>query len=359
MALKRVQDLATPCLLVERRALEANLSRMARFFDGRRARLRPHFKSHKCTHIAQLQLAAGNAVGITCATLGEAEALVAAGIGDVLLANQVVGADKLARLVELNRRARVRCCVDSPAQVEALAEAGRSGGVSLGMLVELDVGMGRCGVDAVEEVAELAWLACRLDGVVFDGLQAYEGHAVLVDDPAERAERARRALERTAAVRVALENGGTAVARLSSGGTGTYDITGAAGHVDEVQAGSYALMDARYRRVRPEFENALFVLATVLHAEGPRAVLDVGAKGCGGEFGPPELAGLAVQPEGRRLSEEHLLVDGLTAELREGQKLRLVPGHGCTTCNLYDRLQLVDGEEVLEVWPIEASGWRR
>jgi D-serine deaminase-like pyridoxal phosphate-dependent protein len=351
-----VAELETPCLLVERSALEANLARMAAFFAGRAARLRPHFKSHKCSRIALRQLAAGNAVGITCAKLSEAEVLARAGVRDVLIANQLAGEGKLRRLAELNRSADVKCCVDAAWQVEALGTAARAAGVELGVLVELDVGMGRCGVADGEAALELAGAVGRSAGLRFLGIQAYEGHAVLVEDAAERRRLAERAMAEVLAARRRIERAGLAVGVVSSGGTGTYDLAGAAEGVDEIQAGSYALMDARYRRVRPEFANALFILATVISRSGGRAVLDVGVKGCGAEFGPPEVAGVPAGAATCRLSEEHCTVTGELGALAPGARVRLVPSHGCTTCNLHRQLHLVEGDRVLETWPIDGSG---
>jgi len=351
-----VAELDTPCLLVERSALDGNLARMAAFFAGRPARLRPHFKSHKCTRIALRQLAAGNSAGITCAKLAEAEALVRAGVRDVLIANQLAGEAKLRRLAELNRSAEVKCCVDAAWQVEALGSAARAAGVELGVLVELDVGMGRCGVATGEEVLALARLVGQTRGLRFLGLQGYEGHAVLVEDAAERGKLAARAMAELLSARRLVERAGLAVKTVSSGGTGTYDLTGAAQGVDEIQAGSYALMDAKYRRVRPEFANALFIVAAVISRTGGRAVLDVGVKGCGAEFGAPELAGLAPGAATCRLSEEHCTVTGDVGRLAPGGRVRLIPSHGCTTCNLYRELHLVDGDQVLETWPIDGAG---
>ena len=356
--MKRAADLDTPCLLVERAALERNLARMAGFFAGRRARLRPHFKTHKCTRIALRQLAAGNCAGITCAIVSEAEILAAAGVRDILIANQVLGAGKLRRLAELRRKVDVKCCVDDAAQLGPLAGAARAAGVELGVLVEIDVGLSRAGLDSAEEALELARLVARTPGLGFAGLQAYEGHACFVEDAARRGELAAAAAGKVLAVRRALEGAGLEVGLVSAGGTGTYDVTGLAEGIDELQVGSYALMDGRYRRVRPEFENALFLLSTVVSARGDRAVLDVGYKSCGAELAPPEIAGLAEQPETFRLNEEHFRVSGVAGAFQVGQQVRLIPWHGCTTCNLYPELHLVEGDRVLETWPIEAAGCR-
>ncbi|MGQ9661960.1 MAG: alanine racemase [Kiritimatiellia bacterium] len=314
--------------------MERNLSRMAALCHGRHAKLRPHFKSHKCTRIARLQLEAGNCCGITCALVSEAEVLVEAGVRDILIANQVLGRGKLQRLAQLNRRADVKCCVDSPLQVEALAAAARTTGVEIGVLVEINVGLNRAGVDTAEEAIQLARLVEQTPGLQFRGLQAYEGHACFVEDATRRKQIVDEALGKIFAFRSALEAGGIPVPIVSAGGTGTYDLTGAAQCVDELQVGSYALMDAHYRRIKPEFENSLFLWSTVLSVQGDRTVFDVGYKSCGAELGPPHIQGLVEQPRIFKLNEEHFCARGVGGRFAVGEKIRLVPWHGCTTATV-------------------------
>jgi len=353
-----IHDLDTPCLLVDRAAMERNLARMAEFCRARRAKLRPHFKSHKCTRIARLQLEAGNCCGITCALVSEAEVLVGAGVRDILIANQVLGRGKLQRLAQLNRQADVKCCVDSPVQVEALAAAARAAGVEIGVLVEINVGLNRAGVDTAEQAVQLARLVDRTPGLRFRGLQAYEGHACFVEDAPRRRQIVEEALAKVRAVRSACAAAGIAIPAVSAGGTGTYEETGSAQDVDELQVGSYALMDARYRRVRPEFDHALFLWSTVLAVQADRAVFDVGYKSCGAESGPPHISGWAEQPREFKLNEEHFCVSGVRGRFVVGQKVRLIPWHGCTTANLYREIHLVEGDNVIETWPVEAAGCR-
>src|SRR4051794_6357642 len=174
----------TPALLLDTEALEANIRLMAAFFANRHCKLRPHFKSHKCTTIARMQMAAG-AVGITCAKLGEAEVVADAGIRNILIANQIVGPIKLARLVELCRRACPMVAVDSAENVRMLSQAALAGGVTIGVLVEVDVGMARCGVAAGQPALEVARLVADMPGLQFKGLQGYEGHCVDLRDEVE------------------------------------------------------------------------------------------------------------------------------------------------------------------------------
>jgi len=350
---RNVEELATPALIVDAEALEANLSEMAGFFADRACKLRPHFKSHKCASLARRQLAAGGAVGITCAKLSEAEILVASGVSDVLIANQVVGAAKADRVAALNREAVVRCAIDDPGNIEQLARAARAAEVTIGVLVEVDIGMGRCGVAPGEPAMDLARRAAAAEGLRFDGFQGYEGHVITLPDPAERAARVAEAFAPLIQTRRELESAGVPVAIVSGGGTGTYDITCEIDGVDEIQAGSYALMDAYYRKVRPEFQIARVVLATIISARGGRAIADVGVKGLGCEFGPPTVAGKAAAKVAR-CAEEHTMIDGV--EARVGEKVRLIPSHGCTTNNLYRRMWIARDDRIEACWPIEAAG---
>ncbi len=348
-----VSLLPTPALVADLTGLDANLRLMAQYFAGRRARLRPHFKSHKCVTLARRQLAAGSAVGITCAKVSEAEVLVAGGIADVLIANQVVGPAKAARLAALNRRAVVRAAVDSPANVAELAAAAQTHGVQIGLLVEVDLGMRRCGVAPGEPVLELARLVSRTPGLRFDGLQGYEGHLVTLPDLEERRRRTLEAMGELVRCRRLLENAGLPCRIVSGGGTGTYDITGNVPGIDEIQAGSYALMDAAYHRIRPEFGCCRWVETTVISAAEGRAVVDAGVKGMGCEFGPPRVLGFPGA-EVPYVAEEHTPLRHVTAAV--GMRLRLVPSHGCTTNNLYRRLWVARGDTIEDVWPIEGSG---
>lgn len=348
-------ELDTPTLLLDRAASDRNLARMAAFFRDRPAKLRPHFKNHKCVTLAKRQLAAG-AVGMTCAKLDEAEVLVAHGFQDVLIANQVVGAAKLARLAQLALRARIAVAVDHGDQAAAISKVATAAGASVDLLVEVDIGMGRCGVPPGAPAVELAQRVTELPGVRFAGLQAFEGHLVNVPDRAERTERAKAAMQQAIATRRLLEAAGVHVDCLSGCSSATYDSTGTLAGVDEVQAGTYATMDRQYHRLVPEFEIALSVLVRVISRPGPgKAVLDVGVKGAGSEFGVPAIRDFPGVEIPFFLSEEHCVVRQ-TPDWPIGQILQLIPSHACTTCNLYRELVVHEHGQVVDIWPIEASG---
>ena len=345
----------TPALCLDANALERNIDRMAAFFGARPAALRPHCKTHKCPTIAWMQLRAG-AIGVTCAKLDEAEAMARAGIRDILIANQIIG-PKIPRLMGLATYSDVMVAVDDIANAEDLSAAACAAGVTLRVLLEVEVGMGRCGVPAGEPALALARRLTALPGLRFEGIMGYEGHAVMIPDGAERRAAAEEAMGILTGAADLLRRDGLPVGIVSGGGTGTYDVTGSYPGVTEVQAGSYATMDGRYHSVGLEFEQALTVVARVISA--PRddlAVVDAGLKTMTTEFGLPEV----VHPEGwalQSLSEEHGKLKREGGDpLRPGDVVAFVPSHGCTTINLHDAYVVTRGDHVVAEWPIAARG---
>lgn len=348
-------ELDTPTLLLDRAASDRNLAKMAAFFQKRPAKLRPHFKNHKCVTLAKRQLAAG-AVGMTCAKLGEAEVLVDHGFTDILIANQIVGRTKMARLARLGTRARIGVAIDNPQQAIEISKAAIATGAAIQLLVEVDIGMGRCGVAPGKPALELAKRVAELPGIRFAGLQAFEGHLVNVLDRAERTERALAAMQLAVETRHLIESAGVTVDCVSGCSSATYDSTGIMEGVDEIQAGTYATMDRQYHRLVPEFEIALSVLVSVISRPGSgSAVLDLGVKGAGGEFGVPAIRDFPNVEIPFFLSEEHTVVRN-APNWDVGQTLHLIPSHACTTCNLYREMIVHEDGFVVDVWPIEASG---
>ncbi len=353
-----MEALDTPALLLDLAAFERNVARMAAFFADKPAALRPHSKTHKCPQIAQRQLAAG-AIGITCAKVSEAEVMAAAGIDDILVANQVTGATKIERVTDLAGRCDLMIAADDAGNVAQLSAACVAKGVSLRVLVEVDIGMGRCGVQPGRPALDLARQVADAPGLGLAGLMGYEGHLVLTADPAEREARVRAAFAPLAETVALLEADGLPVSIVSGGGTGTYDVTGTLPFVTEVQCGSYVFMDTTYGAVRPEFEPSLSVLTTVVSRPvRQRVVVDAGLKAMSSEFGwPRPLYGtdLAVH----YLSEEHGVLDlaeGGHFEGGPGTKVRFRPSHCCTTINLHDWLHVIQNGELVDVWPIAARG---
>lgn len=348
-----VDNIDTPALIVDLHVLEANLRRMADYFASRPCLVRPHFKSHKCVELARRQMAAGSASGITCAKLSEAEQLVAGGIIDILVANQVVGERKAARLAGLNRVATVRCAVDCAANVAQLNQQAGEQGVIVPVLVEVDIGMNRCGTAPGDEAVSLAQVVSQSEHLRFDGLQGYEGHLVNVADAEQRRAQTIDDMKLLIDTRRQIEAAGLPVSIVSGGSSSTYDVTGELEGIDEVQCGSYALMDNTYLSLRPEFGVARTVMATVVSARGGRAVVDVGLKGLGCDFGPPVLAD---HPDvvAAYTAEEHAPFDGVEAKV--GDRLRLIPSHGCTTNSLYREMWIVHDDLIVDRWEIEGAG---
>ncbi len=336
----RIESLQTPALLVRAGTFADNLATMSAALPG--TRLRPHVKAHKSTELARRQLASGHR-SFCCATLREMEGMAAAGLGeDLLLANEVVDASRLTPLIE--RGARVTVAVDSPETVAAAARAGVRE-----VLVDVNVGLQRCGCDP-SDAARLADLA-RASGLDVRGVMGYEGHAVgLVDR-----------LARTAAVDASMsvleaahrEVGGDVV---SGGGTGTYDLNHVA---NEIQAGSYALMDTAYAALGLPFGHALSVLATVVSVNRAGwAVADCGLKALGMDHGNPSMRdGGSV----RLCSDEHVTYvppDGVALPA-VGDRVEVLPAHVDPTLAYHEVLHVVDDDatEVLDTWPIDLRGW--
>jgi D-serine deaminase-like pyridoxal phosphate-dependent protein len=349
---KPVIELPTPSIVADITAIDANLAKMDGFFAGPGSKLRPHFKSHKCVTLARRQMSLPNTVGITCAKLSEAEQLVIGGVHNILIANQVIGRDKTARIAEMNRKAAVHVAVDSRLGTEQLGDAARKAGVTIGVFIEIDIGMKRGGVQPGKPVLDLAEIISGTQGIHFEGIQSYEGHIVTLEDYDERKRRVEQDLKPVIETKKRLEEKGFQII-VSSGGTGTYDITGHIEGINELQCGSYALMDSAYRKIRPEFENGRYVLATIISDQKERRTLDVGLKGIGAEYGTPEVIGY---PDAASLgfAEEHLMFEKLDSNI--GDKIRLIPPHGCTTNNLYDRMWITRNDIIEDVWAIEGRG---
>jgi D-serine deaminase-like pyridoxal phosphate-dependent protein len=355
-----VDQIDTPALVVDLDAFERNLDRMAAFMATTPARLRPHAKTHKCAVVGLQQVARG-AVGLCCQKVGEAEAMVYGGIRNVLVSNQIVGASKLARLCGLARQAEIAVCADDPGNVHDLDEAARAFGIRLPVLVEIDIGMGRCGVEPGEPALALAKQIAAQRGLRFRGLQAYHGRAQHIADVEQRRRVMAEAIDRVADTVTLLRRNGLDCETVSGAGTGTYQFEVASGLYTEIQAGSYCFMDADYRKVGGfpgEFEHALFVLATVMSRPArDRAVLDAGLKALAVDCGMPVVRG-RPDIEVRRTSDEHAnchLAEPDRAP-RLGERLWLIPGHCDPTINLYDWYVGVRGVRVEALWPITARG---
>lgn len=345
--------LATPCLVVDLAAADRNIARAADFFAKRPAKLRPHFKAHKCTRLLQRQIDAGSCVGVTCATAHEAEVLAGKGFQNILVANEVIDPAGLAALARAAGHTRITVAVDGLAHVRALEKTAAEGGVGFGVLIEIDVGMGRCGVvfggrlllDLAAEIRGLPHLELL-------GLQGYEGHAVMREDRALRWISAWQASETLRAERRRLEEAGFECPIVSGGATGTFDVSSEAGVLGEIQAGSYVLMDSRYGSLGLPFENALYCAATVISRRSAESgVLNAGLKAVSAEYGMPKSAMPGLQVIS--LSDEHArFIVKSEARADIGDTVLLIPGHIDPAVNLHDAMVIWNGSGG-ELWPVD------
>ena len=349
----KVSQIETPALIVERRTFRENMAVMDKLLTHTSMALRPHYKSHKCAAISKLQLAAG-AKGITCAKLSEAEDLAQAGVGDILIANQIVQPEKMGRLAVLANKTRLTVCVDSTDNVLQLEKAMEAQGGVLHVLVEYEIGMQRCGVQTHEEVLELAGCIAAQPHLHFEGIQAYAGHMAHQKDYAIRKASAEAIETDLKALKAELEAAGLAPKEISGGSTGTVELKPGDSVYTEMQCGSYLFMDRAYQELNLGFANALFLLTTVISTKPDRIVTDGGVKSLGMDQGDPVFVGYEGLPIG--MSEEHgqVAAPGHTAKV--GDKLRYIPGHCCTTINSHDIMYLVDGDEVVDIWQITSRG---
>ena len=354
----------TPSLILDLDAFEDNLRTMQVLAERHGVALRPHAKAHKCPEIAIRQVALG-ASGICCQKVSEAVPFVAAGVRDVLISNEVVGAPKLALLARLARQAQMSVCVDNVRAVEALSAMMVEYEASVRVLVEIDVGQKRCGVQTPEEAISLARLVQKLPNITFVGVQAYHGglqHKRSLDQRQKSADKAVRTIR---AYLDAFAGAGIACPVVSGGGTGTaaFDVTSQV--YTEIQAGSYAFMDTDYAGIdwgdALSFRHSLFLLGTVMSTPTPeRAVVDLGLKSTSAESGAPQVAD---HPDLRCVAvhDEHciLLADSRRSRPEIGTQLRLIPGHCDPTFNLHDCIVAVRGQHVESLWPISARGLSR
>ena len=359
-----LEEVETPALIIDLDAFESNLAQMAEAVAKSTAKLRPHAKTHKCPAVARRQVALG-AVGVCCQKVSEAEAMVAGGIRDVLVSNQIVGRRKLARLLALAREARVAVCVDDAENVRQLAEAAAAEHLRLDVLVEIDVGANRCGVQPGKEALALARTIADRPSLRFAGLQAYQGRAQHIREWDGRRQAIDGAIAKTRDTLELLRADGLDCEIVGGAGTGTFAFEAASGVYNELQAGSYVFMDADYARnlkrdgsANDEFRQSLFVYATVMSKPvAGRAMLDAGLKAMSVDSGFPTVADLA-DAKVVRASDEHAVMElgPGAANLSIGTKLKLVPGHCDPTVNMYDWYVCVRGGTVEALWPITARG---
>lgn len=347
-------ELDTPALLIDLDILDANLQRMRQRFEHRDLDIRIHFKSLKCGGLAKYLQSKGMGKFL-CAKLNEAEVLADAGIDDIFIANQVVSERKLQRLCDLAKRVYLRVCVDDAANIEAMNRVAVDNGVTLNALIEVDVGMRRCGVEAGEPVLKLAKLIARSPGLQFIGLQGYDGHIQPTVDSDEKWQKCQSSIQMLMDSKRLLEENGIEVSVITGGGTSTSPVVGNHEGMTEIQPGSFLLMDAFYHTLRPEFACSLSILCTVISRRPEWYVLDAGSKAISQDFGAPKIK-QRDQDSVNKLAEEHTRVETEDQSLKIGDRVEVHPAHCCATMNLHRQAVAVRQGKIESIWPIEASG---
>jgi D-serine deaminase-like pyridoxal phosphate-dependent protein len=317
------------------------------------AKLRPHIKVHKSPELARMQVEAG-AIGISTATVWEAIVMVRSGLDGIFIVNTVAGREKLAALAAIARDAEVMVAVDDAENAAEIARAARAAGSTVGVLIEVDTGMDRAGVDTSEQAVELARRLAAMDGIKLLGVTGYEGHCSLTPERDLRAQRQKVAMSVLVESADTIRAAGLPCQIVSAGGTATWDWTATTPGITEIQAGSYAVMDNFHAPMAGDFEKALTVLSTVISRPPDRVILDAGNK----SLGAPALTtirghDLAVM----RVDEEHgIFIATADHPLRIGDVVELVPGYSPATVNWYDAYHVVEGDRVVDIWPVIPRG---
>jgi D-serine deaminase-like pyridoxal phosphate-dependent protein len=348
-----IQQIPTPALLVDLDAMESNLRRMADFFADKPVKLRPHFKNHKAPLLAWKQLRMG-AIGMTCATIREAEILVEHGIDNILIANEISGEWKTGRFAQLSRHASIMVGIDSTANVLELVRAQKKYGTRLEVVIDINTGLGRCGVLPGQPAVDLARAAVE-GGLTVRGLTGYEGHLQPLPPGPERDAKVRAVCLDLVETKAMLQADGVAADIVSTAGTGTYAVCGQYPGISEVQPGSYLLMDTQYIDRGATFQRSLTILASVISVRGTdHAVIDCGLKELSAERGlsaVKDFPGVKL----KALHAEHGLLElenNSSQPLRVGQRIELWVHYGDATVNLHSSLYGVRHGQVEEIFQI-------
>jgi 3-hydroxy-D-aspartate aldolase len=361
-----VDEIQTPCLILDLDALERNIRKMGDYAKAHSMRHRAHGKMHKSVDVLRLQQELGGAIGVCCQKVSEAEVFVRGGITDVLVSNQVRDPLKIDRLARLAKQdARIIVCVDDLDNVAELSAATQTHGTTLECFVEIDCGAGRCGVTTAAAVVALAKAIDGAPGLRFAGIQAYQGAMQHIDNYEDRRAKLDVAIAQVKEAVAALKAEGLEPELVSGGGTGSYYFESNSGVYNELQCGSYAFMDADYGRIRDqggnridesEWENALFILTSVMsHAKSDKAICDAGLKAQSVDSGLPFVYG-RTDVKYVKCSDEHGVIEDPNGVLKINEKLRLVPGHCDPTCNVHDWYVGVRNGRVETLWPVSARG---
>jgi D-serine deaminase-like pyridoxal phosphate-dependent protein len=346
-------EIVTPALVLDHPAATRNIEKMAAAMDEMPAEIRPHIKAHKSPELARLQVDAG-AIGLSVATVWEAIVVARSGLDRIFVVNTVAGPRKIRALAELARDVDVMVAVDDTENARDLSDAAARAGSELGIMIEVDTGMDRCGVDTPEEALALARSIEGLKGVGLRGITGYEGHCSLTPERELRHRLQTTAMEFFVGVAGFLEENGIACPIRSAGGTATWDWTAAFPGVTEIQAGTYVVMDNFHAEMVGGFEHSLTVQATVISRRPDRVIVDAGNKA----IGDGEMSSIIGHPEQPvRFDEEHGIFSASRAtSLRVGDSISLVPGYSPATVNWYDAYHVVEDDTVIDIWPVIPRG---
>ncbi len=346
-------ELITPALILDLPAARRNIEKMANRLKTMPAKLRPHIKVHKSPELARMQVDAG-AIGISTATVWEAIVMVRSGLDSIFIVNTIAGREKLAALAAIAHDANVMVAVDDANNAAGIAAAARAANSKVGVLIEVDTGMDRAGVDTPEQAVELARRVAALEGVELLGVTGYEGHCSLTPERDLRAQRQRVAMDLLIHSAEQIRAAGLPCPIVSAGGTGTWDWTATTAGITEIQAGSYAVMDNFHGPMATDFEHALTVLTTVISRPPDRVIVDAGNK----SLGAPALSTIRGHDlKVLRVDEEHgVFIADASYPLHVGDVVELVPGYAPGTVNWYDAYHVVDGDRVVDIWPVIPRG---
>ena len=348
-----ITDLETPALVADKNIMQKNLDTMMALLDGRQPKLRPHYKTHKTPQIALWQLQNG-AIGITCSKLSEAMDLADAGVEDILIANQVVQPSKIEKMAQLAGRCKLTVCVDNADNIRNISQAAQNANTHIHCYVELNIGMDRCGVNEFSEFYELASLLKELPNVSYEGIQAYAGNLAHEYDTPQRELGTAGNEARVGALIEYLEDRGITSKEVSGASTGTTYMKCKSTVYTEIQAGSFIFMDMSYKRLGLNiFDNALHVLCTVISADEDHFVIDAGVKSLCPDQDMPAIDGFTA--ECTKINEEHMIFYG-PHNYKVGDMVKVIPGHCCSTVNLYDTIHFAVEEEIVETLAVTSRG---
>ena len=346
-------DLDTPALWVDLVTLEANIRHLAHHFSEAGVHWRPHMKGVRVPAIAQKAISAG-AIGVTCATIREAEAMMKAGIHDILIANEMVGERKIRRLVQLCSRADVKVIVDSADNVDKLSAAACDARLQIGVLIDVNTGMNRTGLKPGPDVIKLAQLVNRSDGLRLRGLMSWEGHALALEDANDRQNETARAVEQLVAAAASCTEAGLEIDIVSGGGSGTYKTTPFIEGMTEIQAGGAMFCDVAYQSWGVETTPSLFVQTIVSSRPAPdRIVIDAGFKALPIWHAQPRGVGLPAV-KSHQTSAEHgiITLEQADDDVHVGDRLDFIVGYTDSTIGLHRKLYGIRNGQVEVVWEI-------